>query len=75
MKILFVVPSPHWTLAPLMLVPRLLTFLRAGVQFRAGSLREGLVSPPWFDQLYWPVRITLLPGRDWTLMSLPYSRW
>ncbi len=75
MKILFVVPSPHRTFAPLMLVPRLLTFLRAGVQFRAGSLSEGSVSPPRSDQLYWPVRTTSLPGRDWTLMSLPYSRW
>ncbi len=75
MKILFVVPSPHWTFAPLMLVPRLFTFFRAGVQLRAGSLSDGFVSPPWFDQLYWPVRTTFEPGRDWTLMSLPYSRW
>ncbi len=75
MKILLVVPSPHWTSAPLMLVPRLLTFFRAGVQFRDGSLSEGSVSPPRSDQLYCPVSTTLPPGRDWTLMSLPYSRW
>jgi len=37
----FVVPSPHWTVAPSMLMPRKLTVCAIRRVFRAGSLSAG----------------------------------